>query len=492
MKNKTKKLISIALAAVLAISLSVAATITVSAEDGLFNVTEQPVGETYILGQTAVPLKVRFEYKPGQNRILYQPAPITVSWYWSDTESNTDRSHFIKDEVIPYDRTIDESFLHTPSTDEVGVKYYYAVVTYTVQVPIVGTNSTTWEQEPKEAVSDPARIEVVAPDINEQSFTVKKVDGNGVPLAGATIRLETQGGSPHVYDVLTDSNGEAEFTVEIGTYILSEYAAPRGYNATDVKYIIEVTPNGVYNLAYPDRDYQVVTFVNNKIPELNKIDHNFAYMQGYTDGTFLPGKNMTRAEAVVMFSRLLVESMNLDTDYRYAYYPDVDVQNPSKEIPWYANQVCYMYWRGVLADYSRDGKFRPDDAVTRAEFATLAAHFDNLELTDTNDFTDVPNNHWAVKYINSAAAKGWIIGYTDKTFKPEAPITRVDVVTLVNRILNREGDKAYITANANSLPKKYSDLATSHWGYFDIMEASIGHNYIMSGGVESWTAFSAH
>jgi len=185
-----------------------------------------------------------------------------------------------------------------------------------------------------------------------------------------------------------------------------------------------------------------------------------------------------------MFSRLLTKSMNESADYKNNFYPDV----PSTE--WYANQVGYMQSLGVLANYSRDSFFRPDEPVTRAEFATLASHFDNLELTDANLFTDVPAGHWAVKFINSAAAKGWIIGNPDGTFKPEANITRAEVVTLVGRMLDRKADGAYLEANKNSLPRVYTDLPDpdSHWGYLMIMEASIGHDYIRDGAGEHWTA----
>jgi hypothetical protein len=327
------------------------------------------------------------------------------------------------------------------------------------------------------------------PESATHDFTVKKTDEKGTALAGATIRVEglTEDGVPRVHDVKTDNKGEAKFTVEIGTYELSEYAAPQGYNATDDTYKIVVTAEGVFiqKSANDVVKYATVTFVNKEIPTLNKKDH-FAYMQGYPEGDFRPTKNMTRAEAVVMFSRLLTKNMNESTNYyKSEYYPDV------ASAKWYANQVCYMHSLGVLADYSRNGNFRPDEPVTRAEFATLATHFDNLTLTSTNDFSDVPANHWAVKYINSAAAKGWIIGYEEggvKTFKPEANITRAEVVTLVNRMLERTADSSYLAANLSSLPRTYTDIATGYWGYLAIMEASTGHDYTKDGDGEHWTA----
>jgi len=316
-------------------------------------------------------------------------------------------------------------------------------------------------------------------------ITAFKTDENDVPLAGATLRMEgfNEAGTPRVYSAVSNDEGAVTFTVEHGTYTLFEHLAPSGYNATNDRYSIMVSANGIFIIVGDNMiPYEPATFVNRLIPVLNRDDH-FAYMQGYPDGTFGPNRNMTRAEAVVMFSRLLNETMNLGTNYyRSSYYPDVSAD------AWYANQVSYMHQLGVLTDYSRDGNFRPNEPVTRAEFATLAAHFDNLTLTGTNRFTDVADNHWAVRYINSAAAKGWIIGYADNTFRPEANITRAEVVTLVNRILDRSADEAFITENASTLPRSYSDVPRGHWAYLAILEASIAHDFIRDGARERWTA----
>ena len=316
------------------------------------------------------------------------------------------------------------------------------------------------------------------------TIKVNKTDEDGKPLAGARLRM-TNGAAAggQSYDAVSGADGTAEFSVANGEYTLSEYAAPEGYNATDATYKISVAAGAasIVGASGERAPYAPVTFVNKKIPELNKDDH-FAYMQGYPDGTFGPDLNMTRAEAVVMFSRLLTESMDLDAEFKESFYPDT----PAGE--WYFKQVSYMHQLGVLADYCRDSRFRPDEPVTRAEFATLAAHFDNLTLTDANKFTDVADNHWAVKYINSAAAKGWILGYPDNTFKPEANITRAEVVTLVNRILERYADEAYVTANRASLPRNYLDTEPIDWSFLAIMEASIGHDYTKAGLAETWTS----
>lgn len=319
------------------------------------------------------------------------------------------------------------------------------------------------------------------------TVTAWKTDEKGAPLAGATLRMEgvNEADERRTYSAVSDARGLVTFEVETGAYTLYEYAAPAGYNATDDRYHLFVWDVGPYidrGADWNQERYQPVTFVNSKIPELNKKDH-FSYMAGYPDGNFGASRNMTRAEAVVMFSRLLNESMALDKDYRNNAYPDVTRD------AWYAGPVGFMQQLGVLADYTRGGaSFRPDEPVTRAEFATLAAHFDNLALTDANKFTDVANDHWAVKYINSAAAKGWIVGYNDNTFKPESNITRAEVVALVNRILERSADESYVISNASKLPRSYADVDRSHWAYFPIIEASIGHDYIKQGAAEAWTA----
>jgi hypothetical protein len=159
-------------------------------------------------------------------------------------------------------------------------------------------------------------------------FDVKKTDENGAPLSGAVFRLEGHGshGEAAVYEATSNSVGIASFDAELGAYALYERTAPKDYNPSEETYDIQIREDGVFvGVGGLASRYATIAFVNQKIPTLNKDDH-FAYMTGYPDGTFGSGKNMTRAEAVVMFARLLSESMN-----RSGYYPDVPANT------WYAN-----------------------------------------------------------------------------------------------------------------------------------------------------------
>lgn len=195
---------------------------------------------------------------------------------------------------------------------------------------------------------------------------------------------------------------------------------------------------------------------------LLKDDH-IAYVQGYPEGDFRQERPITRAEAAQLFYNLLI-GVN-KTGYASAF-PDV------KSGAWYADAVNCLSANKVISGYP-DGNFKPDAYISRAEFATLASKFDELSSSDTNRFNDVSNNHWAVSYINSASVKGWIKGYEGGEFRPERNITRAEVVTLVNAILERKVSLDNILKDA----RQFTDLTSTHWAYCDIMEATNGHTY---------------
>lgn len=207
------------------------------------------------------------------------------------------------------------------------------------------------------------------------------------------------------------------------------------------------------------------------LPELNKQDH-FAYMQGYPGGTFKPSASMTRAEAAMMFSRLMLERMNVNSIYP-STFTDVEQEQ------WYANAVGFLQQRGVIKDTG--DLFRPDEPITRAEFAVFAAGFESSEKPVTSSvFKDVPMDHWAAKEISLAVDTGWAFGYLDGTFRPEQSITRAEVVTIANRVLERNADKDFIDSNRLEITK-FSDLEENYWAYYEIMEATNGHFFTKQG-----------
>ena len=151
---------------------------------------------------------------------------------------------------------------------------------------------------------------------------------------------------------------------------------------------------------------------------------------------------------------------------------------------WAANYIGYMEQFGIVRGYS-DGTFRPNAPITRAEFAAICCRFE--QLTDgAAAFTDVPASHWAAKSIAYAAKRGWVTGYADGTFKPGNNITRAEVAAVTCRLLERSADEAYIRAHLKEMPRVFADMNEQHWAYWYVMEAANGHDYTKSGNTETW------
>ena len=200
---------------------------------------------------------------------------------------------------------------------------------------------------------------------------------------------------------------------------------------------------------------------------LNKEDHK-AYMFGYPDSTFLPNRNMTREEVTAMFARLLKDYPKERRSYVIPY-------NDVTASDWSYEAIGFMTEKGIVKGYE-DGSFKPTEAISRAEFAAMAARFDRLVDSRDNPFFDVPDSHWALASINSAAAKGWVSGYPDGSFKPERKITRSEVVSITNIMLDRFADKDFVRNHLGDMIE-FTDLTEGNWAYFPIMEATNGHDY---------------
>ena len=305
------------------------------------------------------------------------------------------------------------------------------------------------------------------------TVTAKKTDAQGKALAGATFVLEDSRGR-EAYQATSNTSGTVRFTdVSSGTYTLLEKKAPEGYVLSNETYTLTVSGSRV---TMNGKSYSPVTFVNRRAAELNRTDH-FAFLVGYTDGTFGPERNMTRAEVTTMFARLLTEQIEADKTY----------SNTFSDVPkgyWATNYIGYMQQFGIITGYS-DGSFRPNAPVTRAEFAAIASRFEKL-TEGSKSFTDVSDTFCAARYINFAATRGWVTGYSDGTFKPENTITRAEVAAVTCRLLERSADQSYIRSHLKEL-RTFSDVTESHWAYWYAMEAANGHDYTKSGGSENWS-----
>lgn len=109
-----------------------------------------------------------------------------------------------------------------------------------------------------------------------------------------------------------------------------------------------------------------------------------------------------------------------------------------KSTAWYADAVTFAYENGLISGYP-DGTFRPDTALTRAMFATILWRMEGSPETGTADFTDVASNRYYAKPAAWAQSQGIIAGYPDGTFRPDDPIQRQQVTTILYRYACSKG-----------------------------------------------------
>ena len=217
------------------------------------------------------------------------------------------------------------------------------------------------------------------------------------------------------------------------------------------------------------------------VPDKLNGDDHFAYVVGYSDSTVRPNANISRAEVATIFFRLLksdIRDGNLTADNDFS-----DVSDGQ----WHNKAVSTMAKLGIVKGRRAD-RFDPDASITRAEFAAICARFSTKPVENSGSFSDI-SGHWAENEIERAAAFGWISGYPDGTFRPDARITRAEAMTMINRVLCR-------------MPQSESDLLDSmvtwpdnkpsDWHYLAVQEATNSHNFDRQGEVgESWTKLTS-
>ena len=211
---------------------------------------------------------------------------------------------------------------------------------------------------------------------------------------------------------------------------------------------------------------------------LNGKDH-YAYIIGYGNNDVRPQNNITRAEVATIFFRLLTD------ETREANMTKSNGYNDVKDGDWFCCAVSTLSKMGIIKGYE-DGSFKPNDPISRAEFAAIAARFDPDGDKTPATFADI-TSHWAKDEISIAANHGWIKGYEDGSFKPDQKITRAETMTLVNRVLNR------LPETKDDLHKDMKtwvdNMDETAWYYLAVQEATNSHYFKnkTSTKFEQWT-----
>lgn len=299
------------------------------------------------------------------------------------------------------------------------------------------------------------------------SLTIQYVDKKGKELAESHMDLLSKG---EAYKV--DSPKIKGYKLKDKEDAVIEGKMP-GHNLTiEVIYVKKSTGGGSGTIDSPNKP-------TTKAPALTlNTDDHFAFINGYPDGSVQPEGNVTRAETAAILYRIMGDACQSYYKTNSSSYSDVARGD------WYNTYVATLENAGVIVDTRTNGKFRPNDAITRAELASMIAQFAGLESASAAKFNDVGSRYWAAEEIAIAAKMGWINGYPDGSFRPDRNVTRAELMAMVNRALGRTPKSA---DDLLSGMKTWRDNANVNaWYYLDVQEATNDHTYTKSGTHETW------
>ncbi len=344
--------------------------------------------------------------------------------------------------------------------------------TFTAQVTKLGEPNVTFP---------PVEIEkggskVVTPEVKDKYN--KKIENPGKPEVnekpnGVTVTPNDDGTVK--IEVPKDYTGSGTFTIKV-TYKV---------DGKDVPGEIKVTIKEDKKPEEPKPSAPAITWKgywylgdSKTEPVQPKMDmetgRHYKYLYGYVDKTVRPEGMITRSEAAALIARLA----NLDmTDKTKPNFKDT----PSA---WYNGAINAMVAKNLMfAD--KDGNFRPNEPITRGEFARALYYIDKKN-DKVAPFADV-KGHEFEDAINQAYGNGRIAGYQDGTFKPNANIQRAEAARILNQFADRNVTLAGMSNVKNDLVR-FTDINESHWAYCEVMEAANSHEYRRVKGTlpETW------
>lgn len=200
--------------------------------------------------------------------------------------------------------------------------------------------------------------------------------------------------------------------------------------------------------------------INKSLEELqNSIEViRLPYMAGVSKDKFAPNQKITRAQAASVLKRIIDDKASAN---------DKSSFRDLKEGQWFYDNIVFIEKEGLISGYE-DGTFKPNNPMTRAQFASMMANY--LKLNEGNnpiDFKDVKENYWAKDAINILSSHGIMVGKSKNEFKPNENITRAEAATIFNKVLDRKINKSFLDKYSKN---PFKDLKRNHWAYYQVIE----------------------
>ena len=304
------------------------------------------------------------------------------------------------------------------------------------------------------------------PDYREQLYIVSAAGAGGTITPVGTTYVSA--GSTQSYQIQVKSG------YEFGTLFVDGVEVKVSTSNAPTLLIRESNGNYSYTFSNVMQSHTIIAVFQEKMesdtPSLNKDEH-FSYIIGYPDGTVRPQGTVTRAEVATIFFRLLTDKS------RDFYWSQENNFSDVSETDWFNNAVSTMSNAGILNGYP-DGTFRPNQPVTRAEFAAIATRFHEEGRDGVSQqyfkkyFKDVDQDDWFAAAVNLAYELGWAAGYNGE-YRPEDNMTRAEAVTMINRIMERAVRRGDMQDDMIWWP----DCRPGDWFFEAIQEATNSHEY---------------
>ncbi|MDR2992952.1 MAG: S-layer homology domain-containing protein [Bacillus cereus] len=179
---------------------------------------------------------------------------------------------------------------------------------------------------------------------------------------------------------------------------------------------------------------------------------------GYGNGIFGFGDNITRGQV----ARLIYNYLK-PADEPNASNPFSDIQGHMFE-----KEILSLSKAGVINGFG-DGKFGPDDFLTREQLASVLTKAFNFKATSTTTFKDVDKNYWATNAISALQENKITIGTGDNMFEPKNIVTREQYAQfLYNAIIKSEKPEKEPESKPTVIPQDLADeYITYHEGWMD-------------------------
>ena len=328
--------------------------------------------------------------------------------------------------TLPQYFTLSGLEISVPSTtyaDDSGTTVIYADTPRTGTVCIdqlVGSFPGTVDNTPP----------VVTATLNQQDWAVDVKVSDGVdgvlPQSSITVAMNGDAGQAlEGYDIKNGTlkyylpdHGEAQEATRV-TVTAVDASGNIGRASVDID------PSGVDHKFNDISDYWAADYVD--------FLYNADITTGYSDGSFRPNQNISRAQFAVMLYRYLKLDEN---QYANVSLPFADLGSiPAYAIP----AVKALYAEGVITGSEKNGQlyFNPGSSLTRAQAAamigrTQAKGYALADLTFT-DSAQIPT--YAAYYIRAMVGQGVINGYSDGSFKPHSNITRGQMAKILYNLM---------------------------------------------------------